>query len=297
MTLAELPPSDVARRDTIVTYYTEATRDYEAWSRGFNMHFGFYRRGMNPLARERMLEEMSEQVFQRLGLGESGRAYDLGCGLGAPSRHLARRAPASVTVTGFSIVPWQIEHAIALTREAGLDGRVRFILGDYTRLPVADASADWAYSIEAACHDRGLDKAAFLKEVARVLKPGGRVVIADGFTKRRDPGPSWWRRALRIVTDHWALECFADIEAFAARMEQVGLRIVAVEEISWRIAPSVLHIPWVTLKFIAREIVGKRARLNRVRWGHVLASVASPIVGVSRSRFGYYLVTAEKKGP
>ena len=295
MTLAELPSPEVARRDAILTYYTEATRDYEAWSRGFNMHFGYYRRGMNPLARERMLEEMSAQVFERLRIEGPGRAYDLGCGLGAPARHLARRAP--VSVTGFSIVPWQIDRAIKLARESGVDGRVRFVLGDYTRLPVADASADWAYSIEAACHDRGIEKAGFLEEVARVLRPGGRVVIADGFTKRRDPGPAWWRRALRVVTDYWALECFADIEAFTLAMGRVGLRVVAIEDVSWRIAPSVLHIPWVTLKFIAREIIGKRARLKRVRWGHVLASVASPIVGLPRSRFGYYLVTAEKTGP
>jgi hypothetical protein len=51
----------------------------------------------------------------------------------------------------------------------------------------------------------------------------------------------------------------------------------------------------VTLKFITREIIGKRTRLNRVRWGHVLASVASPFVGLPRSRFGYFLITAEKK--
>ena len=34
----------------LVTYYTEAGMDYRAWSRNFNMHFGFYRWGMNPLA-------------------------------------------------------------------------------------------------------------------------------------------------------------------------------------------------------------------------------------------------------
>jgi MPBQ/MSBQ methyltransferase len=247
---------------------------------------------MNPLNRERMLEEMSAQVFERLRPQETGQAYDLGCGLGAPSRHLARRAP--IQVTSFSIVPWQIEHATALTTQAGLSDRVRFVLGDYTKLPVAAASADWVFSIEAACHDRGLGKEGIIAEIARVLKPGGRVVIADGFTKRRDPGPRWWRRVMRVVTDYWALECFADIDAFTGAMEKAGLRVIACEDVSWRIVPSVMHIPWVTLKFIVRELVVKRTQLNRVRWGHVLASVASPFVGVLRSRFGYYLVTAEK---
>lgn len=279
-------------RATLVTYYTEATRDYAAWSRGYNMHFGYYRFPMNPFARERMLEEMSAQVFERLRMPDGGRAYDLGCGLGAPSRHLARRVSADVT--GFSIVPWQIEHANELTAKAGLSSRVRFQLADYTKLPVPDASAEAVYSIEAACHDRGPAKHGVLAEAARALKPGGRLVVADGFTKRRDAGPWWWRRAMKIVTDYWALECFADIEAFTGAVEACGLKIVACEEVSWRIVPSVLHIPWVTLKFIVRELVLKRARLNRVRWGHVLASVMSPVVGIARSRFGYYLVTAEK---
>jgi len=37
--------------------------DYRTWSRNFNMHFGFYRWGMNPLALGSMLEEMSQQAF------------------------------------------------------------------------------------------------------------------------------------------------------------------------------------------------------------------------------------------
>lgn len=69
----------------LVTYYTEAGMDYRAWSRNFNMHFGFYRWGMNPLALESMLEEMSQQVFRRLALQDGMKVLDLGCGLGAPT--------------------------------------------------------------------------------------------------------------------------------------------------------------------------------------------------------------------
>ena len=72
----------------LATYYTEAGMDYRAWSRGFNMHFGYWRQWLNPLARERMLEEMSRQVFRRLDLAPGMRVHDLGCGLGAPARRL-----------------------------------------------------------------------------------------------------------------------------------------------------------------------------------------------------------------
>src|SRR5215471_21808300 len=47
-------------------YYSEAGPDYAAWSREFNMHFGYYRVGRNPLCREVMLEQMNAEVLARL---------------------------------------------------------------------------------------------------------------------------------------------------------------------------------------------------------------------------------------
>ncbi len=64
-------------------YYSEAGPDYAAWSREFNMHFGYYRAGSNPLHREAMLEQMNAEVLARLQLGTNTkpRLLDLGCGL------------------------------------------------------------------------------------------------------------------------------------------------------------------------------------------------------------------------
>ncbi len=76
-------------------YYSEAGPDYAAWSRGFNMHFGFYRRGMNPVDREGMLERMNVEVLERLDIDPAKRCsvLDMGCGLGATLRSLAGRLP------------------------------------------------------------------------------------------------------------------------------------------------------------------------------------------------------------
>ena len=76
-------------------YYSEAGPDYAAWSHEFNMHFGYYHPGLNPLHREAMLEQMNAEVLARLQLGanEEPRLLDLGCGLGATLRSIARRLP------------------------------------------------------------------------------------------------------------------------------------------------------------------------------------------------------------
>ena len=54
-------PSPVSRADT-QDYFTEVATDYRAWSPSYNMHFGYWRAGLNPLRRESMLVQMNREV-------------------------------------------------------------------------------------------------------------------------------------------------------------------------------------------------------------------------------------------
>src|SRR5258707_2038378 len=76
-------------------YYEEAGPDYAAWSPHFNMHFGFFRQGMNPFNREAMLDQMNREIQHRLHLvrDSPARVLDMGCGLGATLRSFARHLP------------------------------------------------------------------------------------------------------------------------------------------------------------------------------------------------------------
>ena len=78
----------------VVRYFEVAGPDYAAWSPSFNMHFGYWARGMSFLARRPMLERMSAETLARLAAqGElPPHLADLGCGLGATARHCARRS-------------------------------------------------------------------------------------------------------------------------------------------------------------------------------------------------------------
>lgn len=174
--------ASAAPQISLEQYYSEAGPDYAAWSPEFNMHFGYYRAGANPLNREAMLEQMNAQVLVRMpldGIAEP-QLLDLGCGLGATLRSFARRLP-SARLFGITRVPWQVEHARILNEAAGCGERVRVIEGDYQDTALPSSSYDGVYAVESSCHARGADKGVLLGETYRLLRPGGRLVVADGF--------------------------------------------------------------------------------------------------------------------
>lgn len=279
----------------VVRYYAESTQDYWAWSRAFNMHFGYFRKGLNPFRLEPMLEEMTHQVVARLGLSFAApqKLLDAGCGMGAAARTIAARHEHA-RVDGITLVPWQVEHGNALIRDRGLSKRVQLRVCDYTRSDYPDAAFDGMYAIESACHADGYDKDAFIREAARVLKPGHKLVVADGFLRGTQPMNALLRFCFEKVSHNWAVETFAELSAFLDSLRRHGFRDVTVEDISLRIAPSVMHVPFVTLKFLARELWRSKLRLGGVRWGHLLACILSPVVGMARSRFSYCIVTATR---
>jgi SAM-dependent methyltransferase len=96
------------------------------------------------------------------------RALDLGTGTGAGALWLAREFPEA-HVTGLDISEAMIERARAKV-PAELSGRVEFVIGDAERLPFADGSLDLVAQISVP---------VFFDEVARVLAPGGYVVVVS----------------------------------------------------------------------------------------------------------------------
>jgi MPBQ/MSBQ methyltransferase len=285
-----------AARIGLEQYYREAGPDYAAWSPEFNMHFGYYRPGANPLDRESMLEQMNAEVLARLRLNDIAepKLLDLGCGLGATLRSFARRLPHA-RLLGLTRVPWQVEHARALNDAAGCGGRVRVIEGDYEHTILPGSSHDGVYALESSCHARGADKSALLTEAHRLLRPCGRLVVADGFLRGDRFSSALQQRIYRKLCECWVIEELGQLHLFTARLEQLGFTDITVEHLQLRVAPSVAHIPWVTLKFLLTDVVFGKRKMTRARWNNVLAPVLLPLVSAPLGHVTYCMVSATKR--
>ena len=110
----------------------------------------------------------------RLKPGE--QVLDLGCGAGTDSLLAAQMVGSEGSVAGIDMTAEMLEKARAAAVELGAEN-VEFVEGEVERLPFADMSFDVV--ISNGVIDLVPDKDAVFSEIHRVLRPGGRIQIAD----------------------------------------------------------------------------------------------------------------------
>lgn len=279
----------------IKAYYAAVAEDFRAWSPNLNMHFGYWSPRLNPLRREAMLERMNAEVLVRLNLPEAGETLlaDLGCGAGATARAIVKARPGTI-VDAVTLSQEQVLQGVQLNRAQGTQETIQFRLADYNNSKLPAARYDGVYALESACHASGTDKVTLLREMHRLLKPGGRLLIADAFLRKPGPLPCLVDRVYRQWCEGWAISELGEIGAVLHALAREGFTDIVLEDISFRVAPSVAHVPLFATWFALREWVKSGFQLSAWRSGHILASFASILMGCWLPGFGYYMVSARK---
>ncbi|MER7510381.1 methyltransferase domain-containing protein [Streptomyces lavendulae] len=106
-----------------------------------------------------------------LGVGPGDRVLDAGCGTGRALTPLRAAVGPAGTVLGVDLT----ERMLAAAREAGRDADGTLLLADVARLPLRDGSLDAVFAAGLIAHLP--DPAANLSELARVVRPGGRLAL------------------------------------------------------------------------------------------------------------------------
>ncbi len=210
--------SGTARSDetTVAGHYDALDRFYrEIW--GEHVHHGLWTTGEESVAQA--TRAMIDLVVGWAAIGPGARVADAGCGYGGTSRALA--ADHGAQVTGFTLSAAQA----AWAREQG--GAVDYEVRSWLQNGLADASCDAVVAIESLSHM--VDKPAAFGQAARVLRPGGRLVLVDWLACDR-PSALQTRALLAPIAREGrlpTLHTLGEYEAFAAG---VGLRVLHTED-------------------------------------------------------------------
>lgn len=156
--------------------------------------------------------------FDLAALTEGERVLDLGSGSGTDSFLAALQVGRAGRVVGVDFTPEQLAKAKALADAPGWD-TVEFREGAIESVPAPDGSFDCVISNGVV--NLSADKAAVFAEAARVLRPGGRLAIADIVTE------SQLTDAIVADADLWA-SCIggaAQEDSYREAVESAGLRV------------------------------------------------------------------------
>jgi tocopherol O-methyltransferase len=258
---------------------------------GEHLHHGYWDGAATAAeAQVRLIERLAERARIRQGSG----VLDVGCGLGGSARWLARRLGCSVL--GITLSSVQARMAAQLTQKQRLADRVRFEVMDARELELPGKTFDVVWVVE--CSEHLPDKARFLCDCFRLLKPGGCLALC-AWLAAEDPSPSQAALVERICRG-MLCPSLARLREYVGWMREAGFEQIEVEEIgervreTWDRCAELVERPWVqallavtdsaTREFVAtfplmREAYAEGAMgygMFTARAGHPKESPASP---------------------
>lgn len=139
-------------------------------------------------------ESAIRAAIQKLSLPSGSSGLDAGCGIGLIAQVLSEAISPGGHVTGLDISSELLAHALTRAESQGLREQVSFRHGDVNRLPFEDGEFDWVWSMdtlwpgpkEVGCPAE--DPFSMVREVTRVVRPGGTVALLFWSSQKLLPG-------------------------------------------------------------------------------------------------------------
>lgn len=239
--------------DRIVGYYDHCEADYRLFwdlNHSHAMHAGFWDETTRTL--RQALKRENEVLAELAGIKEGEHVLDAGCGVGGSSIFLAKTCRCHVL--GITLSAKQVHTATRNAIQEGVQENAVFQLRDYTSTGLPSHSYDVVWAIESICHAK--EKRLFIKEAMRLLKPGGRLILADGFAAENQGNPDD-RLRMKIWLEGWGVESLDQAATFKSGLEEEGFVNIQFHDITKHVIPSSQRLYWLSWPAIPLSKAGE----------------------------------------
>lgn len=253
----EMMSTPTINASEIIDYYDHCQVDYSlVWQLDevMCMHYGYWNES-TPHHRS-ALQMMNRKAAEAVGIQPGQYVLDAGCGVGGPSIFLAGMG---CKVEGITLSAKQVATCRENAARFNLQDQIHFSQQNYLSTSFPSGTFDTVWAIESVCY--AWDKLDFTKEAFRVLKPGGRIVVADFFSidKIEDTRDEI---LMKKWTDSWAIKSYATISRFHTDLETAGFKSIRCDNITQNVKPSIRRL---YLSFFPGLITNALAQLVGVR--------------------------------
>nr|CTQ99105.1 gamma-tocopherol methyltransferase (EC 2.1.1.95) @ delta-tocopherol methyltransferase (EC 2.1.1.95) [Kibdelosporangium sp. MJ126-NF4] len=249
-----------AHRTRVARYYDQARPYYRvilgAKKNPVSLHLGYW----DETVRTHVQAQLRANRFlaELVHIQGGDRVLDMGCGEGTSVIWLARTYGASTV--GITLSEEQAGQGRRVADAAGVGHLVSIECMDYLNTSFADGSFDVVWAQESMCHSE--DQPAFFAEAYRVLSPGGRLVVEDGF-QRTGALTEKEQGILNAVCEGLAAPVVTDIDTAATNARHVGFTDIAVQDITPRAGRSLRLMTGISV--VLRPLARAMRLVNKTR--------------------------------
>lgn len=242
-----------SNKSAIVDYYDLCESDYRMFwdlDRSLAMHAGFWDETTKTL--QDALRRENEVLAEYAKISKTDRVLDAGCGVGGSSIFLAKHY--GCRVNGITLSTKQVEKARAFSVREGVESLVTFDVRDFCRTGFPDASFDVVWGLESVCHAE--DKSEFVKEAMRLLKPGGRLMVADGFAAKKTYTDSEYQKMQKWVRG-WGVDRLETVSDFEGHLRRYGFQDIVYRDMTKFVLPSSKRLHLISFPALVFSKVGE----------------------------------------
>ena len=214
-------------------YYDLSQTHYKrVWdlNRSRSLHYGYWDSSTKNF--HEALLNINKILAAKAEISKHHKVLDAGCGIGGSSLWLAKNIGCNVT--GISLSAKQVQTANDLAKNENLQSLAVFEQQDFTATKYAAESFDIIWAIESVCH--ASDKSKFINEAYRLLKKGGKLILADFFKQENLAEKD--AALIKQWANGWAIDDFATIENFTEQLKNAGFHHANIEDATAKIIPS-----------------------------------------------------------
>ncbi|CAG7857694.1 hypothetical protein MCAMS1_02617 [biofilm metagenome] len=243
---ADVEKSGESLRKDTAFYYDECYWDYLlTWCNRDNLafHYGYWDEA-TPYQHHEALVHKNQLLYDVAQIKPSDRVLDAGCGVGGSCIWMAKTYGNKAT--GLTVSMEQAKYGADHAKRQGVAGLVDFEVADFCHMPFDDESFDVVWALESSCY--AVDKGVFLDEAFRVLRPGGRVVVCDGFFTRREFNQEEWREII-VCLNGWAVPNLCIKDEFSGLMAQHGFHDISMRDLMPETMESINYMRKVAMRW------------------------------------------------